>query len=75
MPTNPLLAVYVLGAYGWAFFVALGLVMRPQMIATLARESRVPWMVFAAMMLVAYSIFWPITICGLLASIINDRRR
>ncbi|GAA3441041.1 hypothetical protein [Planomonospora venezuelensis] len=73
MPEHPLAAVYVLGAYGWLAVIAAALILRPYV----ADRLTPPGMsrgVFIALLLVAYSVFWPVMVVVFLAQIINERR-
>jgi hypothetical protein len=74
MPENPLLAVYVLGCYGWLLFVLAGIMLRPDAFEMLVRESGISRRAFMVAVVLAWSVFWPITICAMLADIVNDRR-
>ncbi|GAA0374825.1 hypothetical protein GCM10009530_26690 [Microbispora corallina] len=71
---SPLLAVYVLGAYGWLVFAVAGMVLQPYVVDMLAREAGLPRTAFMALVLVSYSVLWPLTACAILAQALNDRR-
>jgi hypothetical protein len=75
IPSNPLLAVYVLGAMGFAILLLFAFTARPMALGFLLGEAdraRVPrWMVYATL-LVAYTVAWPITAAVLVATSRRD---
>jgi hypothetical protein len=75
IPSNPLLAVWLLGAVGFAALLSFVLTIRPMALGFLLREAdqaRVPrWMVYA-LLLVAYTVGWPVTAAVLIATSRRD---
>lgn len=74
MPDSPLLAVYVLGAYGFGAFIMAGIVLRPFVFDRLARSCGMSRQVFTAAALAVWTLLWPIALCALLALLIAERR-
>jgi hypothetical protein len=71
MPSNPLLAAYVLGAYGWAALLLFAVVVRPLAFGAAlhsAERAGVSRAVALAVLVVLYTVAWPITVLIILAT-------
>lgn len=75
MPSNPLLAAYVLGAYGWASLLLFAVLFQPMAFGAKMQEidrtgvSRVAALVMLA---VLYTVLWPVTVVAILATSRRD---
>lgn len=71
LPSNPLLLIYVLGAYGWVALLFFAALFRPMAFGAKMQEidrigvSRV---VALVMLTVLYTVAWPITAVIILAT-------